>query len=188
MASSPSPPPREPHLLRFGLRHMFVMVTLLSVLCASLVLTKGAWPLVIGVVTILVAAHVFGTMVGTRLRDTSQDVQQWRAANPDLDDDAPRAQLGPVQLESTPLPPTTPLADRGHANHWLLWFVLAGALLGFVVGGAVLGLTIGSRISWPGLIVGALSCGVLGSWAAFLASSFGTIARHAWRHAHEEGN
>ena len=188
MSPPPHPaPPREPHLLRFGLRQVFVVVTLLSVLCALLVQAKGAWPLIIGVATVLIAAHVFGTLIGTRLRDTSQDVVAWRAAQPGFDDDLPRTEPLPVEDVKSLLPPPTPLADYGRAGNWLIWFVLGGVLTGTIVGGAILGLTIGGRIGWAGWVVGALSCGVLGAWAAFLASSFSTIARHAWRHAHEKG-
>jgi len=179
--------PREPHLLRFRLWQLFFFVTLLSLLCALLVLTDGPWPLVIGVTTVLVAAHVFGTLVGTRLRDTSREVLQWRSANSELDDDQPRANLQPGDVPKSALPPATPLANHGRVGHWLIWFVLAGALLGTVTGGTIIALTIGSRIGWAGWAVGTISCGVLGTWAAFLASSFSSIARHAWRHAEEKG-
>jgi len=69
---------------------MFFFVTLLCLLCALLVLTEGPWPLAIGATSALIAAHIFGTLVGTRLRDMSQEVVQWRAANPALDDDSPQ--------------------------------------------------------------------------------------------------
>ena len=183
ITQSPAPP-REPHLLRFRLRQLFFMVTMLSVLCALLVLTDGPWPLVIGVTAALVAAHVFGTLVGTRLRDTSQVLVHWRAANPNLTDDAPRADLHPTEASRSALPPRSPLANHGRVSHWPQWSLLVGALSGVVFGGAFLALIIGNSIGWAGWAVGTLSCGVLGAWAAFLASSFGSIARHAWRHAH----
>ncbi len=180
-------PPREPQLLRFGLRQMFFLVTLLSVLCALLVLTEGPWPMVIAGSTLLVGAHVLSTLIGTRLRDTSPDLQRWRAATPGQDDEHPVANLTADATARLELPPTTPLADRGFLNRWLVGFVLAGAALGIVVGGTTLGFTIGPRITWPGWAVGTISCGVLGAWSAFLASSFGSIARHAWRHAAGKG-
>ncbi|MEM8946371.1 MAG: hypothetical protein AAGD11_14460 [Planctomycetota bacterium] len=183
-----SSPPREPHLLRFRLRQLFFFVTLLSVLCAALVLTDGPWPLVILVTTVLIAAHVFGTLVGNRLRDTSDEMQRWRTADPRLDDDAPLADKELTEAAKLTLPPSTPLADHGRVSNWLVWFVVGGALLGMFVGGTILALTIGSRIGWAGWAVGTISCGVLCTWVAFLASSFGTIARHAWRHATEEGD
>ena len=178
---------REPHLLRFRLRQMFFLVTLLSLLCGLLVLTDGPWPLLIVVSTLLIAAHVFGTLVGTRLRDSSHEVRQWRSAHPTLDNDVPKADMQPTLESRAHLPPVTTLADHGSVSNWLLWFVLGGALLGTLVGGLAIGLIIGPRIGWAGWAVGTLSCGVLGTWAAFLASSFSSIARHAWRHAHEKG-
>ena len=188
--SSSSPP--EPHLLRFGLRQMFFFVTLLCVLMALLVLTEGPWPLAIGATAILVAAHVFGTLIGNRLRDTSQEVVAWRAANPAFDDELPKANSPLSKAAKSALPPpsptTTPLAEHGHVCTWLLWFVLGGAALGTILGGTILELTIGPRIGWAGWAVGAISCGVLGAWMAFLVSSFGSIARHAWRDAHEKGS
>lgn len=183
----PANSPREPHLFRFGLRQLFLAITLLSVLCALLVLTKGAWPLVIGISALLLAGHLFGTLIGTRLRDTSHEVRHWKAGQPRFLDDGPRAELQPGASARASLPPRTPLANRGHTNHWLLWFLVGGAMLGMLVGGPLLGLTIGSRIGWPGLVVGTVSCGVLGIWTAFLASCFSSIARHAWKHAHQEG-
>lgn len=86
----PSSPPREPQLLRFRLRQMFFFVTLVCVLCALLVLTEGPWPLVIGASAVLIGAHVFATLVGNRLRDSSQEATQWRAANRGLDEEEPK--------------------------------------------------------------------------------------------------
>jgi hypothetical protein len=34
-------------------------------------------------------------------------------------------------------------------------------------------------------LVTVVSCAVLGTWIAFLAGSFGAIARHDWRQAHQ---
>ena len=93
MSFMPPTPSHEPQLLRFGLRQMFFSVTLLCVLMALLVLTKGPWPIAIGATTALIAAHVFATFVGTRLRDTTQEVEQWRAANRVCDDEAPRGKF-----------------------------------------------------------------------------------------------
>jgi len=188
MAVMSSTTPREPHLLRFGLRQMFLFVTLVCVLLTLLVLTKGPWPLVIGATSALVAAHVFGTLIGNRLRDTSREVVEWRAANPALEDDVPQVNLRPSEAAKLAMPTTTHLAEHGHVCQWLLWFVLGGAVLGTVFGGTILGFTIGPRIGWAGWTIGAISCGVLGSWVAFLASSFYSIARHAWRDAHEKGS
>ena len=179
--------PHEPQLLRFRLRQLFLIVTLLSVLCGLLVTSEGPWPIVIGLGALLVAAHVLGVLIGTRLRDTSLEVRRWRAAQPLLDADLPVASRQPVELHKLDLPPKTPLAGYASANLWITRLVVAGALSGGIVGGSVIALSAGARISWAGWSVGTISCAVLGAWLAFLASSFSAIARHAWRHANEHG-
>ena len=179
--------PREPQLLRFRLRQMFFWVTLASVLCALLVLTEGPLPLVISTGALLVAAHVLGNLIGTRLRDTSHEVRLWRANNPRSTADAPVTCGRSAETAKQHLPLGTPLADHGRVSHWLLWIVAAGTLLGAIVGFTTIALTIGPQISWQGWAVGTISCAVLGTWGTFLASSFSSIARHAWREAEEKG-
>ncbi len=178
-------PRREPQLLRFRLRQMFFMVTLVSVLCALLVGTEGPWPWLISLAALLVAAHVLGNLLGTRLRDTSREVVAWRALQPGLLPDLPVATGQPIELAKLNLPPGTPLASRERVARGTAWFVAGGLALGLIAGCTTIALTIGPRIEWAGWVVGTISCGVLGAWAAFSASTFSSIARHAWRHANE---
>ena len=181
--------PCQPQLLRFGLRQMFFVVTLLSILCALLTALGGAWPLVMGVGALLIAAHVLGNLIGTRLRDTSAEVLHWRASDPRADADHPQVHTESVEIAELNLPPSTPLANRGRvAGRWWIWFVGAGTLLGALIGGSVISWTLGPQSGWAGWVVGTISCAVLGTWVAFLASSFGSIARHAWQHASSEGH
>jgi len=177
---------REPQLLRFGLRQMFFYVTLLGVLCASLVATSGPWPLVICCSTLIIAAHVFGTLIGTRLCDTSHEVHRWRAADPYVESDDPVTLGQPVCLAEIDLPPTTPLAFHSPLGRWRLAIVLGGILAGATVGLGGIVAVLGADVKWPGLIVGGVSSAVLGGWTAFLASNFGRVSHHAWRHANEE--
>lgn len=184
----PSPAqPREPQLLRFRLRQMFLLVTVVGVLCGLMVLTDGPVPMLIGLAALLVAAHILGNLIGTRLRDTSQQVRLWRAGGSQAHTDEPRI-CGRTAAAARPhLPPGSPLANHGSVTCWVLWFVSGGLLLGAVVGLTAIACTIGPHIGWPGWAVGTISCAVLGAWAAFLASSFSSIARHAWREAEERG-
>ncbi len=76
MPYMPLTPTRQPQLLRFGLRQMFVAVTLLCGLMALLVLTRGPVALAIAGLTALIGAHVFATFVGTRLQEISQEATQ----------------------------------------------------------------------------------------------------------------
>ena len=90
--SAPFDPPArqsEPHLLKFGLKQLFFVVTLGSIFCTLLVVTHGPWPLVIIFIALLVLGHVLGTLIGTRPCDTSQDVRKWRATDPRQDPDYP---------------------------------------------------------------------------------------------------
>lgn len=184
----PEPPrsdlPAQPQLLRFGLKQMFWAVTLICILITTMVLTKGPWPMIIGGGVLLILAHVLGNLIGTRLRDTSADVTRWRASHPRLGPDHPQVHQEPVDVTQLDLPSHAPLADRGRVvGNWIYWVVAGGGIAGALLGGAGLLVTIGPRIGWAGWLVATISCAVLGTWLAFLASSFGTITSDAWRHA-----
>ena len=148
-----------------------------------LAITTGPWPWVIAFFTALIAAHVAGNSIGTRLRDTSEDVKRWKSAHAAAGSDEPAATPVPVAWEALDLPPQTPLAWHDPAPRRLNW-VIAGVAAASAVGGtAALASLAGEHAGWPAIAVGAVSCGVIGAWVALLASSFWTIARHAWRHA-----
>lgn len=191
MSASPLPfsaRPDQPQLFRFGLRQMLCFVALLSGLCTLLVITGGPWSLAIAGGALLVAAHVLGNLIGTRLRDSSADIVRLRANDPSFDSDFPQTITQRCEFGRLKLPPGTPLADYGPVvGPRLLWFVVAGAAVGATAGGAAIARMIGLQAGWAGWTVGTISCAVLGTWLAFLASSFGSIARHAWRHASEKG-
>ncbi len=175
---------REPQLLRFGLRQLFLFVSAAAILCAVAASTGGPWPWLVGFLASLVAAHVTGNFLGTRLRDSSAEVQRWKAANSPLGADVPAATPEPVRWSELGLPEQTPLGlfqpappRRVHGA------TVAGAIAGGAVGIVALAYVSGEQTTWPGLVVGALSCGVMGAWLAMLVSSFWMIARHAWKHA-----
>ena len=161
------------------------MISLAGVLCGLVFGTEGSWPVIIGLAALLIGAHVLGNLLGTRLRDTSHDVMQWRTQQLGVEADSPITTGRPVELAKLNLPPSTPLASHERIARGTTWFVIAGTLIGIILGGTVIGMTIGQRIEWAGWAVGTISCGVLGAWAAFLASTFSSIARHAWRHANQ---
>ena len=68
---------REPQLVRFGLRQLFACFSAAVALIALVARMGGVWPIIAASVSLLVAAHVLGTFVGTRLRDTSAEVTRW---------------------------------------------------------------------------------------------------------------
>jgi hypothetical protein len=177
----PAPQP-EPHLLKFRLRQMFLVVTLICLLSALVAITEGPWPWVVIISAMMVAAHVVGNLIGTRLRDTSQDVVRWRNSDPRSGPDIP---FTTPTSEVANLPAAEPnLARFGRLVHGFRWFLIGGAAVGLLLAGTVLNFTIGHRIGWAGWAVGTISGLVLGTWLAFLAVSFTTIARDAWQQAH----
>ena len=185
-AESPAAPPsaeREPNLLRFGLRPWFYFISATVILCALLARMEGIGPIVLGSIVALIVAHVFGTFLGTRLRDTSGEVVRWKARPGSLDADSPVALPQPVSLADVRLPETTSLAGRTDNSHRGRWAFGLGALVGLGVGAWGIHVLAGPSVTWPGLALGAVSCGVIGAWIALLVSSFWVIAREALRHA-----
>lgn len=183
-AAPAAPLEQEPHLLRFGLRRLFAGFSAAAAFCALMTSLDAVWAIAVGTVTALVAAHVFGTLLGTRLRDTSAEVQRWKGRPGSPDKDQPVALPQPVRVAELRLPPTTVLARHQQVGK-RLWFVAAGAAVGLVGGGAAVALAAAGEATWPGLAMGAVSCGVLGGWAALLGSNFYSIARQTLRQANE---
>jgi hypothetical protein len=177
---------REPNLMRFGLRHLFVFFSLAAVVFALMATMGGAWPIVVGSVVALIAAHVFGTAVGTRLRDTSREVQQWKARPGSPDPDEPVALPQPVRVNELRLPATTPLASFERIGRWRRCCIAVGAAAGAFLGLGGILIADGDKVTWPGLALGAVSCGVIGGWMALLGANFYTIARHTLRQAASE--
>lgn len=179
-------PMNEPHLLKFRLWQLLLWTALASVFCALVVTASGPWPLIIVVSSLAVAAHVLGNLIGTRLRDTSHQVQQWRAADPRQPADDPLMTPKPYDMRELSLPAKTNLAGFSHLVRGMKWYLLGGLLIGAAIGASILFATIGSRITVAGWTVAMISSGVLGIWLAFLVVSFTTIARDALRQAHSQ--
>jgi hypothetical protein len=76
--STPRLPSRDPlpQLFRFTLRQLFLLVTLVSLVCGALALVGGTWSVVIGIGALLVGAHVLGNYIGTRLRDETPESER----------------------------------------------------------------------------------------------------------------
>jgi hypothetical protein len=176
---------REPNLMRFGLRRLFVFVSGITVLAAALTRMEGFWPLAVGCVALLIAAHVLSTFLGTRLRDTSADVQRWKARPGSRDPDHPIAPSQPVRVADLKLPPPS-LASHEKIGSQRHWFVIAGTIAGFVLGLFALDAAAGDDVTWPALALGAVSCGVIGCWASLLGTNFYAIAKRTLRQASEE--
>lgn len=178
-----APAEREPQLFRFSLRHLFLYVSMAAVVAALLARLDGAWPMVIASGVALVGAHVLGTFLGTRLQDTSRDVQQWKARPGSIDRDEPVALPQPVEWQSFCMPETTPLAHRPVDVPLSRLPAAIGMSIGILLGSIGLYFIADKRITVFGLAIGSLSCGVMGGWLGLVASNFFSISRRAWTHA-----
>lgn len=181
----PDPSDREPNLLRFGLRPWFYFISAVAIFCALMARLEGLWATAVAFVGALIGAHLFGAFLGTRLRDTSADVRRWRGRLGTSDRDEPVALPQPVNLRTLQLPETTPLAASGVRVWWNRWAILLGGTAGTGLGAVALWSTRSTDVTTLGLLLGALSAGVIGAWIAMLASNFWNIARQAWRHAND---
>lgn len=185
-AESPATPlsaEREPNLLRFGLRQWFYFISGIVILCALFASVEGEGAILLASIMALIVAHVFGTFLGTRLRDTSGEVVRWKARPGTTDPDRPVSLPQPVSLANMQLPETTSLADHSDDSRRSRWALGLGALIGFGLGAWGIHELAGPAVTWPGLAFGAVSCGVMGAWIALLVSNFWVIARQALRHA-----
>jgi hypothetical protein len=186
-AASRGVPEPEPNLFRFGLRRLFFFLSMAVVLAAIMARMGGAWPIIIGSGVALVAAHVLGTFLGTRLRDTSSAVQRWKARPGSVDHDEPVALPQPVCIAELRLPEID-LLLAGHERIGRLryWPTVTGAVAGALLGGMIIGWALVNDVTWPGLVLGSVSCSVIGAWAGWLGANFWVISRHALRQATNE--
>jgi hypothetical protein len=175
-------PEREPNLARFGLRQLFFFFSLATIFAAVLARLGGVWPVLIGCVAALVAAHLLGTFLGTRLRDTSHEVTKWKARPGSPDRDEPVATPQPVQVAALNLS-APPLASHEIIGRRHRWWVAGGAIAGAVLGAAGIFSAAGDGVTAAGIALGSVSCGIIGAWAALLGANFYMIARHTLRQA-----
>lgn len=186
-AEDHSPPaPREPQLFRFGLRQFFLFVSCLAVLLGAMAIIRGGRAIALGFVAALVAAHVLATFIGTRLRNSSRQSQQWSKGRY-VDDGAEVPPIrGPLSAAELAALTATPLAKHEQAPRRTLAALIAGLLVGGSFGAAVMPLIAGPEANGAGIALGAISCAVIGAWLALLAAHFYSVARRAWRDANYE--
>jgi hypothetical protein len=177
---------RQPALFRFGLRNLLLSMGALSVLFGAMSAVGGMLALALLLLTIVVAAHVLSTFVGTRLRDGSTAASAWEAASG-------RRPLEPY-LAIDSRRPATDAGEKGRVRHlqghglfvrWMLIAVAACGLVGAAACAVVMAALLWPKIGVPGIVAGAIAGGILAAWAAFLGLSFYIILRRAWREAVE---
>ena len=186
-AGANGPPPvlaDELPLFRLGLRQLFLFFAAVSALFAALASSHGLTVLVLLLATLVVAAHVFATALGSRLRKRANREQDFEAGE--------RLPIASIASASERLArvaavrslPRSPWHARGAtALPWLRRFVIAAIAMGGIAGAAYLAATIGYRTSPAGVLVGGLSAAVLCGWFTFLCGSFCGVFRHGFREA-----
>ena len=164
---------------QFSLRSLLVGTTAVAALLTLMMAVGAMWSLAILFLVFLVAAHVIGNSLGTRLRDggvgSSARPTEWAIARP----------AGRTALSAVPSP--VRLRERSRL-HWInLVLTLGGVAAGGYVGGASL------AASYPDATIAAhtlayVSSGVLGGFAIFAVSSFLSVVRQALSEAHAGGD
>jgi hypothetical protein len=132
----------------------------------------GGWPWLLAAATFvsLLAAHVVGNVVGTRLRDE---------VSPQLN---PQSEMRPSESQSVRLRVVKRSLHERTPLGWLIRLTTGGAALaGALLGGAALAFwTSASPAGW---LVGTLSSSVVGGFVGFLLASFLEMTIRAWWHA-----
>ena len=155
------------NLSQFNLRTLFAAVAILALVCA--IGRYGGWAGLLAASTFaaLIAGHVVGNSLGTRLRDEV----------------SPQLNRKPVIPSAVPLRPHIVPAQRQLHQHtplrrMILVISLAAAAVGAILGGLALAAWTGASLA--GWLVGTLSSAVLGGFFGFLLASFLEITLHAW--------
>jgi hypothetical protein len=151
---------------QFTLRALFAVVALFAIVFALLRYGGGAAAMVVITFGALIAAHVVGNSLGTRLRD---DVS--REMNP-------RPAHLPQRVPSTPVPIDRRLHERTPIGRVILITTGGAAFTAAVLGGAALFLWTSAGPS--GWLVGTLSSAVVGGFVGFLLASFLEMTIRAW--------
>jgi hypothetical protein len=174
---------------QFSLRSLLLAVGGVFLLIAVFDWVGAAWAAPLAFLMILVVGHVLGNVVGTRLRDAGSTCQRPATAsisqttgNSTANSTTAATAGGRVRIPSvrrSHLCDKTPL-DRGV---WLL--VGLGIAAGSLAGGTLLATLQWQDITWIGLLLGAVSAGILGGWLTLLGATFLHAAGRAWREAVE---
>lgn len=185
MSRTPTQREPPPQLFRFGLRQLLIFVAGLSALLAILSHTEGATPVVIGMGVVLVGGHIFGTMVGTRLRDHSRQLSAWQAKQV-VGGDAPQIRPLPPGVSAADYTTVSPLADRVVVPWWGRLLTGAGIVLGTVLGGWFIHVVVAEPMTWAEWTIGAAVFGLSGGALGYLGGAFGCVTRVALKHAHAD--
>jgi fatty acid desaturase len=159
---------------QFRLRTLLLLMAVCGALFALVQAIGMLMSLVLLVAIGLVAAHVIGNALGTRLRGEAA-----RRSSMDEATEEPPPVSGTVPMR----PIASKLTEHRRLPRRLLAIAGIWAVMGGIVGGGLITAFAWQDITVAGVALGIGSSAVLGGLAGFLASSFFTVARAAWREA-----
>jgi membrane protein implicated in regulation of membrane protease activity len=170
-------------LFRFRLRHLLLFVAAVSTLMAGLVTFRGIPAVGFLLAALVVAFHVFGTALGSRLRSNADRARA--RANSSQAETAGRG----GKCDHRSVTPETEIvqppwyARGGVPLPWISRLTAIAVCLGGCLGAVLLTLTVGHRTSAAGLVLGAMSLATLSGWFAFLGGNFYANVRRGLREA-----
>ncbi|MEX0936698.1 MAG: hypothetical protein WDZ59_02480 [Pirellulales bacterium] len=186
---------------QFGLRRLMLAVTLMAVLLTVMSWLGPTGSAALAILLLLGMAHAGGNALGKHLRDTSSAVSRshtgagfgrpygGHGATPcEIKPPAPGS-TEPRLERITALPrakcslASSHLQNRSSLGWRVPLCMITFALCFGIAGGVLLVLSRGVQLSTPGLVLGAISAAVVGSFAGFLVAAFWLAARSAWREA-----
>lgn len=175
--SLPGPQTASPAITRpfqFGVRSLLLAVAAACALLAAAARVGPTWTMVIFWLGLLAAAHVFGTALGTRLRDDRRGT---------VEENDPGTGDALSADRTLRFAPATRLCGR-HALGNTTWLVTSiAACLGGVAGTLALATMHLHEAGYPGVVLGGLSTAVIGGFLGFLSSSFCGVWSRAIREA-----
>jgi len=166
----PGPPP-----IQFGLKALLTATTIAALLFAVLSRVSGVWAAVVVWLSLLVAGHVLGNVMGTR---AAAHVSGRRRDESELSTHTAEP-IDPHRAAA----PTTPLGANAGLGLRVFILVGAGAVVGSLAGTAVLWIHNDRRLDLPALALAAFSSAVVGAFFTFLGTTCAQVISRAFRHA-----
>jgi hypothetical protein len=178
-----SEPSRRP--FQFGLGTMLIAVAACGVLIAIMQQVGPVWSLAIGWFLMLAAAHVTANAYGTRARRAARQSSSGNASteNPPPSAEAEDRPVASATDKQLTFAPATRLRQSARLGRPMLALTGVGAIVGSSGGVTLLALVNWERIGVSGIIVGGISCAVLGALLGFLTSTFLGVSLRALREA-----
>lgn len=161
---------------RFGLRSLFVVLTLLCVLLATMQLAGGLGAAALLLFVLAVLAHVAGASLGDQLRANG--------SAPPVDEQGMPILAAPRRTaQAHEFAPATPLGERRSLGWTMLIVTTLCLIAGAIAGGKLFGGD-GDLAGIRSAVLGSVSLGVLGWIGGFALVSFAkSLAGSVW-HAH----